>query len=322
MSEENVVTLKSKIPREWAGKSLLDYLSGRYPYKNREAWRSEIHAGQVTLNGLKTRPEVPVSKGDVSSYTTVHIEPWVNKDVKILWEDEFLLFANKPAPLPAHADGVFIKNTMIYLMRNMRPEHELFLGHRLDRETSGVNVLSKSSVMLSALMPLFEKGEVEKRYWAVTRGLPEKDEFEAEGGMAPDPQSEISVRWKLFPSGTPNTKASRTKFKVIQRLKDFALVECHPLTGRTNQIRVHLDSLGLPIAGDKLYGRSDKEFLDFLNFVKKGGDSRFDGRYESQRHMLHAASLAFKHPVTEADLKIEAEMPDDMKNFIESKKIN
>src|ERR1019366_385814 len=107
---------------------------------------------------------------DVSAYTTVHLEPWVNKDLKALWEDDFLLFLNKPAPLPAHADGVFIRNTLIYLARQAHPGTELFLGHRLDRETSGVNVLAKSSIMLSALMPLFEKGQVKKRYLAVTRG--------------------------------------------------------------------------------------------------------------------------------------------------------
>jgi 23S rRNA pseudouridine1911/1915/1917 synthase len=317
MNEQNMITLSSKIPREYAGKSLLDYLSGRYAYKSREAWRAEIEAGQVTLNGAKVAPGHRLGKGDISAYTTLHAEPWVSKDVRVLWEDEFLLFLNKPAPLPAHADGAFIKNTLIHIIRSLRPGQELFLGHRLDRETSGVMVLAKSSLMLSALMPLFEKGQVQKRYLAITRGAPEQDAFDVSGGMAPDPGSAISVRWRLFPSGTPNTKESSTRFKVLQRLKGYTLVECVPLTGRTNQIRVHLASLGLGLAGDKLYGRSDQEFLDFLSFVKKGGDSRFDGRYESERHMLHAASLGFRHPITEGNISIEAGMPDDMKSFIE-----
>ena len=316
MSEENVITLKSKVPREYDGKSLLDYLSGRYAYKSRESWNAEIRGGKVMLNGKNPRPEYKVSKGDVTSFTTLHNEPWVNKDVKVIWEDEFLLFVNKPAPIPCHADGAFIKNTLIHVLRTMRKSEELYLGHRLDRETSGVCVLSKSSVMLSALMPLFERGQVDKRYLAVSRGEAARDEFEVSGGMAADKASEISIRFKLFPSGTPDTKESRTQFKVLKRLKGYTLIECHPLTGRTNQIRVHLDSAGLPLAGDKLYGRSDREFLDFLDFVKKGGDSRFDGRYECERHMLHASSLAFKHPVTEQNLKIEAEMPDDMQKFL------
>jgi len=134
--------------------------------------------------------------------------------------------------------------------------------------------------------------------------------------MAPDPDSEISIRQKLFAVGTPDTKDSKTKFRVIRRLKGHALVECEPLTGRTNQIRVHLAHAGFPIAGDKLYGRTDREFLDFLDFVKKGGDSRFDGRYESPRHMLHAASLRFIHPVTEQPLFIEAAPPADMQKLI------
>src|SRR5260221_193782 len=102
MAEDNTVTLQSKIPREYDGKSLLDYLSKRYAYKKRDEWQAEIEAGQVTLNGRPARPGQALKKGDLSAYTTVRIEPWVNRDVKKIWEDEFLLFVNKPAPLPAH----------------------------------------------------------------------------------------------------------------------------------------------------------------------------------------------------------------------------
>jgi RluA family pseudouridine synthase len=317
VTDPNLITLSSKVPSDFKGKSLLDYLSGRYAYKKREEWRLEISAGKVTLNGQKAAPETLVKRGDVSAYTSIHLEPWVNKDVRVLQEDEFLLFADKPAPLPAHADGVFIRHTLIWLLRELRPDTELFLGHRLDRETSGVTVLAKSSVILSALMPLFQNGKVKKRYLAVTRGQSEKDEFEVSGGMGPDPESVISIRQKMFPADTPNTKKSRTLFKVIQRLRGHTLMECVPLTGRTNQIRVHLADAGLPLAGDKLYGRTDKEFLDFLSFVKAGGDSRFDGRYESPRHLLHAASLEFEHPITGQQLLVEAALPEDMKTFIE-----
>ncbi|MES2202652.1 MAG: pseudouridine synthase, partial [candidate division FCPU426 bacterium] len=132
-----------------------------------------------------------------------------------------------------------------------------------------------------------------------------------------DPESQISIRWKLFPEGTPDTKPSRTRFKVLERLKGYTLLECFPLTGRTNQIRVHLENAGLPLAGDKLYGRSDEQFLEFLRFVKAGGDSRFDGRYECERHMLHAASLEFEHPITQEPVKVEAPTPPDMLAFIE-----
>jgi RluA family pseudouridine synthase len=317
MPDENLVTLQSKVPQEHQGKSLLDYLCLRYPYKKRDEWALEIESGKVSLNGKKASPASKLKKGDVHAYTTLHVEPYVNKDVRILSEDEYLLFLNKPAPLPSHADGTFIRNTLIYVIRQMRPDTELFLGHRLDRETSGVNVLAKSSLILSALMPLFEKGKVKKRYIAIARGESEKEEFEVSGGMAPDSKSQISVRWTLYPEGTPNTKSSKTLFKVLKRLKGYTVLECIPLTGRTNQIRVHLAAAGLPLAGDKLYGRSDEEFLDFLKFVKAGGDSRFENRYECERHMLHAACLEFEHPVTQAPLKVEAEMPGDMREFIE-----
>jgi len=94
------------------------------------------------------------------------------------------------------------------------------------------------------------------------------------------------------------------------------LIECQPLTGRTNQIRVALAHVGLPLAGDKLYGRSDKEFLDFFAVVKAGGDSRFDGRYECERHMLHAPA-GIRASDQNGTLKIEAEIRKNMKLFIE-----
>src|SRR5580658_733431 len=106
-NDEKLLTLSSKVPRVWEGKKLLDYLSGRYPYKSRDAWRAEIEAGQVSLNGKAAKADSLLKRGDLSAYQTLHREPWVNRDVRVLWEDEFLLFVNKPAPLPAHADGAF-----------------------------------------------------------------------------------------------------------------------------------------------------------------------------------------------------------------------
>src|SRR5690348_8958318 len=124
MSDENLVTLSSKIQREYQGKSLIDYLCARYPYKSREEWMLEIQAGRVELNGKKASGQERLAFGDVSSHTSLRIEPWVNKDVRIISEDEFMLFADKPAPLSAHADGVFVKNTLIYIIRQMRPDTE------------------------------------------------------------------------------------------------------------------------------------------------------------------------------------------------------
>jgi 23S rRNA pseudouridine1911/1915/1917 synthase len=96
-------------------------------------------------------------------------------------------------------------------------------------------------------------------------------------------------------------------------------LRCVPRTGRTNQIRVHLDSTGHPLVGDKLYGRTDGEFLEYIRHVKSGGDPAWAGHSEVPRHLLHASKLAFAHPVTGAVARFESPMPQDMKSFIESR---
>ena len=96
-------------------------------------------------------------------------------------------------------------------------------------------------------------------------------------------------------------------------------MKCAPKTGRTNQISVHLDSIGHPIIGDKLYGRTDEEFLEFIRHVKAGGDPSFPGHLEVPRHLLHASRLSFTHPESGKLLTFEAEMPVDMRNFIQER---
>jgi len=100
-------------------------------------------------------------------------------------------------------------------------------------------------------------------------------------------------------------------------LTDATLVRCLPRTGRTNQIRVHLAHIGHPVVGDKLYGKTDEEFLAFVRHVRAGGDPGFPGRAETPRHLLHASRLAFDHPETGRRSIFEAPMPDDMREYIE-----
>jgi len=315
---ENEVTLTSVVGREFQEASLLDYLCVRFRYRKRGDWENELSARRLMVNGRPADARTRVKPKDSVSYTAPRNEPAVATDIGVLWEDEHLLVVNKPAPLPVHSDGVFITNTLINIMRQRTHNPALNLGHRLDRETSGVLALAKTKTVTAKLMAAFDDDSLEKWYMAVVRGKAGFTEQLVRGGMGHDPASKLDLRQKLYPQGTADTKESATRFVVKQVLKDFTLLACQPLSGRTNQIRVHLESLGLPLAGDKLYGRTDDFYLDFVKHVKAGGGQDFEGKVEHPRHLLHAWKLGLRHPMTGERMLWEAPMPDDMRIFIES----
>jgi RluA family pseudouridine synthase len=319
MPDETV--LQSKVPQNLAGQSLLDYLSNRFRYQTRETWETLIRSGKVTVNQKKVSPELLLQKGDQVAYSVVLKEPPVDGNIQILHEENSFLVAAKPGQLPSHADGNFIKNTFIFLiteeLRKKGWEGDVRLVHRLDRETSGLMVLAKNKEANLNLVRQFEQGQVEKEYQAVVKGQVEREKFEVNGAIGKDSTSSISVRQKVVPEGTPYSKPSLTHFEKIKDLDGFTLLRCIPKTGRTNQIRVHLDSIGHPIVGDKLYGRTDEQFLEFIRHVKSGGDPAFSGHLETPRHFLHAGKLCFVHPITGNRVTFQAELPLDMREFIE-----
>jgi RluA family pseudouridine synthase len=321
MSEpENEVTLTSVVGREFQDASLLDYLCTRFRYRNRGAWEAELAARRLMVNGRPADARTPVNPKDSVSYTAPRKEPAVATNIVVLWQDEHLLIVDKPAPLPVHSDGVFITNTLINLLRVSTHNPALNLGHRLDRETSGVLALAKNKAVTARLMAAFEESSLEKWYLAVARGEAAFEEQLVRGGMGKDPLSKLDLRQKLYPQGTQDTKDSSTRFIVKERLKGYTLLACQPLSGRTNQIRVHLESLGLPLAGDKLYGRTDDFYLDFIRHVKAGGGQDFAGKVEHPRHLLHAWKLGLRHPMNGERMQWEAPLPEDMAAFIAARR--
>lgn len=315
-SQPTETTLTSVVNKDYDQKTLMDYLCGRFRYRTREGWDAELKLQRLMINGKPALGHHKVHFKDSVSYTAPRSEPEVNRDIRTLYEDEDLLVVNKPAPLPVHSDGVFITNTLINILREQTHNSELGLGHRLDRETSGVMVLAKKRPLISKIMAAFDDSAVEKQYLAVARGEADFKEQLLRGWMDKDPDSKLDLRQKLYPTATPTGKDSATRFLVKETLKGFTLLLCQPLTGRTNQIRVHLESLGLPLAGDKLYGRTDDFYIDFIKHVKAGGGQDFAGRVEHPRHLLHAWKLSLRHPVSGERMTWEAPLPADMDEFL------
>ncbi len=317
--------LSSKVPPGRAGATLVQYLSGRFKYLPKEKWAELILAGKVKVNGRRTQPGTKVAKWDEIAYTLELREPRVDPSIRVLHEEESFLIAFKPGQLPSHSDSHYIKNTFHYLLTQLMEKNGFtgrpMMAHRLDRETSGLMVVAKNKAAHRALSLQFEKGEVGKEYLAIGRGVASRDLYEVGGAIERDPDSLISLRQRVAPPDSPEARAAFTRIDTVERVDGFTLFRCTPQTGRTHQIRVHLASVGHPVAGDKLYGHTDLEYLDYLGFVKRGGDPSWDGHLEAPRQMLHASKVSFKHPVSGADLVFEDPLPDDMKSFLESRRV-
>ena len=318
---QDETTLASRITQNNAGQRLIDFLCSRFKYHGREEWEKLIGSGKAAVNGKSSVPGYVLKKNDTVSYTVVLREPPVDPDIRIIHEEASFLVACKTGNLPSHADGNFIKNTFIYILRQKMKaggyDGPVKLVHRLDRETSGIMVVGKTDDAHRTLVRQFEEGLVEKEYLAVCRGIIADDIFTVGGAIATDTESSISIRKKVVAEGTAGSRAALTRFEVIERFAGSTLVRCIPATGRTNQIRVHLAHAGHPLAGDKLYGRTDEQFLDFVRNARGGN---FDPLpwMDAPRHLLHAAKLSFNHPLAGERVTFEYPMPDDMRSYIEN----
>jgi len=317
MTEET--TLSLKISALFAGRSLLDFHTQRFKYQSSEKWKLEIGRGKVTVNGKAATTGYLLRINDIVEYSFVLNEPPVDRNIQILHEEETFLVANKPGNLPSHADGNYIKNTLIFLLRQRLADKGfrgvIHLAHRLDRETSGIIVTGKTKSAHQSLVRQFEARTVAKEYIAIVRGVIDDASFEVKGFLVPDQDSCISIKKKVVSDDGADAKYSATAFEVLERFASSTMIRCRPVTGRTNQIRAHLAYAGYPLVGDKLYGRTDDEFLHFVRNAKAGCYDLLPW-LETPRHLLHASQLSINHPVSGELLVFNAPVPEDMKSFI------
>lgn len=282
------------IPQACDGMSVLDAICHILPHTDREEWRRVFEAGRITSReGAAVSPSRMVRSGEHYLHLRpASIEPAVNADVKVLFEDEALLVIHKPAPLPMHEGGRFCRNTLQYFLNTAL--HPLMPRsiHRLDAGTTGVVVFAKTRHFARLVQPQFERGEVEKTYLARVCGHPAADEFACDAAVSAE-AGKLGGR-----EITQEGLAARTHFRVISRVADgTALVEARPLTGRTNQIRLHLRHLGHAICGDAAYptegGIGDTQTLPL----------------DAPPLCLHAWRLMLKHPLDGRARTFEAACP-------------
>ena len=285
------------VPERFAGRTLIDFLSEWHPQIERETWLQKILDGHL-LRVKKTSeervsPEVIVLPGERYEHLIpATIEPSVNADIEVLHEDDCLVIINKPAPLPMHACGRFNRNTLQYILNEVYKDKYLRMAHRLDASTSGVAVFCQTRDVARFVHPQFENREVKKVYVARVMGLPQEDEFSCTAAISAEP-GEDGLR-TIADDGL----ASETHFTTLERFADgTALVEARPVTGRTNQIRVHLWHLGLPICGDPGYLSEGK--------LGTGQTPSVD----DPPLCLHSRSIRLIHPESKEPITFEAPLP-------------
>ncbi len=283
------------VPSTCDGLTVLDFLGTILDHISREEWLGTLSQGRI-LNHLRlpVTAEHIVRTGERYLHLLPAItEPDVNADIRILHEDEAIIVVEKPAPLPLHPSGRYNRNTLQSILHTVYHPQKPRPGHRLDANTSGVVVFTRTRHFAGKLQPQFARGEVEKIYLVKALGHPAADSFHCDAPISTEP-GEVGNREVDEANGLP----SRTEFKVIERLADgTSLLEARPLTGRTNQIRVHLWELGLPICGDQVYLPG-----------KKLGDVQTI-TIEDQPLCLHAWKLSFKHPLLHQRVTYETSKP-------------
>lgn len=230
-----------------------------------------------------------------------------SRGVEIVEEDEALMVLDKPSNLLVLPDR--FNQGLPNLSTIIREElGEIFVVHRIDRETSGLIVFAKTAEAHASLNRQFEGREVEKTYHAIVLGVPAQNE-----GTINAPLSESPRQKGMMRVDEKGGKDAVTEYKVLEEFKGYAFVEVRPKTGRTHQIRVHLQSIGAPILGDLKYDGGEGFFL---SQVKPGYKGVEEERPLLNRTALHAAGLSFLHPSSGERLQFSLPLPKDMKSVL------
>jgi 23S rRNA pseudouridine1911/1915/1917 synthase len=217
-------------------------------------------------------------------------------DIPVLWEDEHLLVVHKPAGLVVHPVGGRTRGTLVHGVLGLGAEggddDRPGIVHRLDRDTSGVLVVARSEAAHAALQDLVRRREIERRYLALVRGQPRSRTGKIDASIGRD---RIDRMRHSLDTATP--RRAVTWFELVEQLGGRALLEVTLETGRTHQIRVHLEAIDLPVCGDPVYG--------------------VPGDLALERQFLHAHRLRFEHPFTGAEIDVSSPLPGDLAQALE-----
>ncbi len=302
------------------------YLARRLQRYSRSVLQDIIKEGLVRVNG-----EVTTKKSYNLNYRD-RIEVQIPRIVKprpepedipidVLYEDEQLLVVNKPPMMVTHPDSSHRSGTLVnavlgycdFDLTNRTNEEEIYrpgIVHRLDKETSGAIIVAKTQHAKSHLSQQFEQRNVDKEYLALVRGCPRFDEDRIEKPLGRDPDNRIKRAVR------EDGKRAVTTYRVEERYEKFSLVSLKIETGRTHQIRVHMESIGHPVVADTYYGDRDILLPSDLEYTAEDTTDIDENDALLHRQALHARWISFDHPETDERVSVEAPLPDDMKTVL------
>lgn len=296
-----------RIPDIYWGMSIDEYYIKRFPYKSRDGWLASMAEGRIMINGRRITPEYKIKANDIlDSFVKDIVEPPINPEWQSIYEDDDLEIINKPGHLAVHPTGRYYKHSYVQIMAEKDPSRKIYLLHRLDVETSGLLIVGKTNRLAAAFLKMFNAKEVHKKYMALVKG-----KFPSEGVLVDEPiglTKDSAIGVKMAVNGK-EAKEAASRFELIEHRGDYSLIRCIPITGRTNQLRVHLEHIGFPILGDKMYCKDDSVFIDYH---ENGETLELKKKLILYRQALHAYQVSFVHPFKNELMTFEAPYPSDI----------
>ena len=290
------------IEEQFAGDRIDKALSQANESWSRTQIANWIEEGRLLVNGVQVKAKYKVKAGDVVEITipepeSLEVVP-EDLNLEIVYEDADVLVVNKPRgmvvhPAPGHLSGTLVNGLMHHCKDLSGINGVLRPGivHRIDKDTTGLLMVAKNDVAHEGLVNQLVDKTVTRKYTALVHGHIAHDKGTIDAPIGRDTKD------RQKQAIVDNGKHAVTHFQVLERFGEFTLVECVLETGRTHQIRVHMNYIGFPLAGDPKYG--PKKTIDF------GGQ------------VLHAGVLGFVHPVTKEYLEFSSELPQDFKDLLE-----
>ncbi|WCL48283.1 RluA family pseudouridine synthase [Leptospira sp. GIMC2001] len=299
---------------------VLDYLAKRFTYLDRDQWIQRIKLGDVQINGSPISiSQRALANTEIEFYIqeSEAIEPIINSNWKLLYEDDFLFIVDKPPDLPIHPAGRYRENTLLSLLEKSYPNIQFHPCHRLDRETSGIVIFAKDSKSSKKISDQFIKSSIHKEYRTFVYGdFPEF--LQVDGWISKDIESVIRKKKRLeknYSSNkhSENSQFASTYFEKVSIKNNISYIAAFPKTGRTHQIRASLYSCGYPLLGDKIYGRDE---ASFLKFIESGWSDELNEVLGHNRQALHCYKMQFIHPDNNEYMEIISKLPSDLLPYI------